>query len=133
MKASILVILTKMQGTKVKIFNKSKKVFISKNAKFATSIIDRSLGLLLRPNQRETLIFKTRFGIHTFFLKKEIDVLILDKNLRVAQLKRNLSPNRFFFWNPKYYWVVELPKNTLEKSKPELFNIIEFQILNTLI
>ncbi len=53
--------------------------------------------------------FETRFGIHTFGLKKAMDVLILNKNNEVADMKLNLRPGRIFLWNPKYFKVIELP------------------------
>lgn len=59
-------------------------------------------------------MFKTRFGIHTFFLRGAIDVLILDGNLKVVCAKQ-VKPNNFYFWNPKYFYVLELPKNSITK------------------
>lgn len=96
--------------------NLTKKIIISKDAKFAASFLDRLFGLLIKSNPR-SLIFKTRFGIHTFFLKEPIDVVILDKNYKVVKLKVNLKPNRLFFWNPKYFWVIELPKGRIKTNK----------------
>lgn len=55
------------------------------------------------------LFFKTRFGIHTFGLRFPIDVLILDTKNCVVICKKNLRPNRVFFWHPKWNRVVELP------------------------
>lgn len=81
---------------------------IIKKTKQAKSIKDYTFGLLLEEN-RNGLLIKTRFGIHTFFMKFPIDVYVLDKNLKVVKVKKNLKPNRMFFWNPKYNMVVELP------------------------
>lgn len=103
--------------------NLTKKTILSKDAKFATSLKDKSLGLLL-PSNPKTLIFKTRFGIHTFGLKKPIDVLILNQKYQVVKLKKSLKPNRFFFWNPEYNLVIELPANSLRKT--DLNNLIKF-------
>ena len=97
---------------------------ISKDGKFAKSFLDRGLGLLIKSNPR-TLVFKTRFGIYTFFLKQPIDVVILDKNLKVVKLKENLKPNKLFFWNPKYFWINEFPKKTIN-SKIKIGNQIKF-------
>lgn len=60
------------------------------------------------------MLFKTRFGIHTFFLKESIDVVVLDRNFTVVKLKKNLKPNRLFFWDPKHLYLLELPKGTIE-------------------
>ncbi len=95
--------------------NLTKKTIISKDAKFAKSFTDRLLGLNKKGNPR-CLIFETRFGIHTFGLSLPIDVLILDKNLIVKKIKYKLKPNRFFFWNPRYFFIIETPANFTKKS-----------------
>lgn len=105
--------------------NLTKKIIISKDAKFTESLLDKSLGLLKR-NSPKTLIFRTRFGIHTFFLKEPIDILILDKNLKVVQLKKNLKPNRLFFWNPKYFWIIELTAGSINESKIQKGDLLKF-------
>lgn len=74
-------------------------------------------GLIGKGNK--TYVFKTRFGIHTFFLKSPIDVIILDKNKKAVILKAGLKPNRIFFWNIKYDNVIELPQNSIQNSKTE--------------
>ena len=61
------------------------------------------------------LYFETRWGVHTFFVKEPIDVLILDEKDVIQSIKKNLKPWRFFFWNPTYYRVIELPKGTREQ------------------
>lgn len=61
------------------------------------------------------LLLNTRFGIHTFFLKFPIDVIILDKNNVVKTYKKNLMPYRIFLWNPLYNKVIELPTGTIKK------------------
>lgn len=99
--------------------NLTKKTLLTDNAKICTSFLDTFLGLLNK-NNPNTLIFNTRFGIHTLFLKSSIDVLILDTHNKVVKLKTNLSPNRFFIWNPKYFKVIELPSGTIKKTKTKL-------------
>jgi uncharacterized membrane protein (UPF0127 family) len=57
----------------------------------------------------EPIYFETRFGIHTFFVTQPIDVVILREDNVVFMTKHNLQPWRVFFWNPRYYRVLELP------------------------
>lgn len=75
---------------------------------------------LIGKNEAESVYFQTRFGIHTFFLKFPIDVVVLDKNNKVVKLQQNLAPNRIFVCNPRYFYVLELPKNTINKMKLSL-------------
>ena len=74
----------------------------------------------------EAIVFKTRFGIHTFLLQFPIDVIILDKNARIVAIKRNMKPNRVFFWNIRFDKVIELPVGGLEKSKTQIGDFVEF-------
>lgn len=94
---------------------------ICKDLKIAESFIDRSFGLLIKTNPRN-LLFKTRFGIHTFFLKEPIDVIILDSQMRVIKIKENLQPNRLFFWNPKFNITIELRNQTLNQSRIKILD-----------
>ena len=89
---------------------------ICSDLKIAESFIDRMFGLLIKSNPRN-MLFRTRFGIHTFFLKEPIDVVVLDKNFKVVQIKQNLRPNCLFFYNPKYSYILELPTGKVNKFK----------------
>lgn len=100
------------------VVNSSRVTILSQNAKFAKSLIGLTFGLHLKNNSR-TLIFKTRFGIHTLGLKEPIDVLVLDSDLKVVKIKESLQPNWFFFWNPKFNLVIELPAEIIRISKTQ--------------
>lgn len=104
--------------------NTTKKTTVSK--KFSEK---KGLGKLIglmgnKPSQ--TLIFKTRFGIHTFFLSLPIDLMVVDKNKKVVFIKRRIKPNRLVFWNIKYDTVIEMPSGALEKSKTRKGDILKF-------
>jgi uncharacterized protein len=96
---------------------------ICKDLKICESFIDRMFGLLVKKNPRN-LLFKTRFGIHTFFLKEPIDLLVLNQQLQIVKVKPSLKPNQLFFWNPKHSTVIELINGTIRK-----FNIKPGQFL----
>lgn len=105
--------------------NITQKTILATNAKEAVSFLDQLLGLHKKSNPR-SLIFNTRFGIHTFFLASAIDVIVLDKKNKVVKIKENLQPNTIFFWNPYYALVVELPNGAVKKSKTTLFDTLVF-------
>lgn len=99
--------------------NLSKNTILSKDTKKVDSLIGRAFGLLKKSNPR-SLLFETRFGIHTFFMQDKIDVIVLDNNFKVAKIRKNLLPNRLFFWNPVYRYVLELPDGVVEKTRTEV-------------
>lgn len=104
--------------------NVTNRTIVSLNCKFASSSLDRALGLLRKSNPRSLLI-ETRFGVHTFGLSIPIDVLVLDDERIVQSVKVGLKPNRTFFWNPKYSLILELPAGTIKKSKTEIGDKLE--------
>ncbi len=106
--------------------NLTQKTVISEDCKECKSWENQVLGLLKKDNPR-SLLFKTKSGIHTFGLKEDIDVIVLNNNHQVVKLAE-VKPNAFFFWNPKYNLILELPKGTIKKSKTKLSDQISFSI-----
>jgi len=96
--------------------------------KYLKSLRQASLGLLAAV-EAYPVFFKTRFGIHTFFMKYSIDVLILDKAGRVIALKENLKPFRIFLWNPLFDRVIELPKGTIESERIQTNSTVKLVFL----
>lgn len=109
-----------MQRSKVKIINiKSRR---------ANNLKDKIFGLI-GENSLKPLFLQTRFGIHTFGVKFPIDVLILDKEFNVIKIKKNLDPDKLFFWNPLYDNVLELPVGTISKLNIGLGDKIHIQTI----
>ena len=61
-----------------------------------------------------------------FFVFYPIDVLFLDQNRVVIEIKENFAP--FSFYNPKNKskYVIELPKNIIKETNTQLGDKIEF-------
>jgi uncharacterized membrane protein (UPF0127 family) len=98
---------------------------IAKDAKLCIGFFDRLLGLI-NPENPRNLVFCTHFGIHTFFLVKSIDVIVLDRYDTVRVLRESLGPYRFCFYNPLYSKVIELPRNTIRRVHLSLGDKILF-------
>lgn len=78
---------------------------------------DRFIGLMFKKNIKIGYLFPRCNSIHTFFMKEKIDVLLLDKNNKIIQIYKSLSPNRIILPKRKVYSVLELPNNTSEIFK----------------
>lgn len=76
---------------------------------------ERTLGLL-RDTEPRAVYFKTRLGIHTIGMRFPIDVIVCDTHFRVKKSKERMTPNHFFFWNPRWANVFELPPGTIRES-----------------
>jgi uncharacterized membrane protein (UPF0127 family) len=92
---------------------------LSESAVKAITYSQKTFGLIFSKNPC-TMIFQTRFGIHTFFMKYPIDVLVLDQQNTVVAIKKSLKPNRIFVWNPKYEIIIELPTGSIEKTSTKV-------------
>ncbi len=66
------------------------------------------------------MLFYTRWGIHTFGMKYPIDIIVLDNQQKIIQIKYDLKPNRIFFWNPKYSSIIELPTELTKLKMNEI-------------
>ena len=106
--------------------NLSQNTIVSKTYSYKTGV-SKIQGLLLK-KQPETLVFKTRFGIHTFFMKFPIDVMVLNKNKKVVFLKESVKPNKFVLWNPKYNLILEMPIGSIKESKTKIGDYIDVDL-----
>ncbi len=107
----------------MRIKNNTKKTAVAEDIIYARSEKDRLLGLTQYTTPR-AMMFKTRWGIHTFGMRFPIDVIVCDATLRVRAIRKNLTPNHIFFWNPRWGYVLELPQGTIQKSEVECGDLL---------
>jgi uncharacterized membrane protein (UPF0127 family) len=106
--------------------NKTKQTTISENVTISKTEKEKIIGLI-GEKYPKAIMFQTRFGIHTFFMNFPIDILILNKQNHVVVIKKNLKPNRLFFWNPNFTSVIELPQGTIENTQTALHDILTIE------
>ena len=110
--------------------NITKKRIIADNAAICKNIIAKSLGLMfaLKP---KTLIFIFKkekiIPLHMLFVFYPIDVLFLDKNKIVVEIKEALMPFSFYTPKNKAQYIIELPKGSVKKTKTKVGDRIGFQ------
>lgn len=71
------------------------------------------LGLMFKKHIDYAVYFKTRLGIHTFFMLFPIDVVLLNEKREVVKIKENLKPWKVWLWSVNEYTVVEVPTGRL--------------------
>ncbi|MBL7054752.1 DUF192 domain-containing protein [Candidatus Woesearchaeota archaeon] len=78
----------------------------------------------------KTLIFIFKkekiIPLHMFFVFFPIEVLFLDKNKIVAEIKENFKPFTFYSPRKKSKYIIELPKDSIKKSKTKINDKIIF-------
>lgn len=92
---------------------------INTNAKLCTNFKSRLFGLSFR-KELEPLCFPNCRGVHTFFMKKNIDIIMTDNNHKVIKIYKNVGKNKIIY-NIKSKYVYELP---VDKYKIKLNDTI---------
>lgn len=100
-------------------------MILAESAHVARTFSEKVTGLL-GAREPQAMVFRTRWGIHTIGMRFPIDVAVCDDEGCIVAAHENLSPGRFFFWNPRYSRVVEFPAGTLQKTKTEKGDRLEF-------
>lgn len=103
--------------------NLTRGTVLHENVRTAQTLIEQSRGLL-KSGADAALFLKTRWGIHTFGMKFPIDCVVFDGQMKVVAFRANLAPGRFFFWNPRYQNVLELPAGTVSRTDTREGNVI---------
>lgn len=102
----------------MQVFNLTSKTYLTKDIKKVKTLKDKTFGLFRKSNPR-SLLFKTRFGLHTLFLSEPVDIILLDKDYKVVKMAIN-SQNKFFIYSPVFSNVLELPASSIKKSKTKI-------------
>jgi uncharacterized protein len=92
------------------IINKTTKQVISNQEKFCKNILSQAIGLMFHKKQNLVMTFpkERKISLHMFFVSFPIDVLILDKDYRVIEIKENFKPYSFWKSKKKGKYLVEL-------------------------
>lgn len=81
--------------------------------KEAKTFLQKLKGLMFQAEFNYILKFKTN-GIHTFFMKIPIDVVLTDKNNKILYIYRNLKPNKIILPKKHVKYTYEMPTNYLK-------------------
>lgn len=81
----------------------------------ANTLGKKIIGLMFKKNINYALRLRCN-GIHTFFMREKIDVILTDKTNNVLFIYRNLNKNRIILPKKNVYYTYELPKNTIKED-----------------
>ncbi len=110
--------MAKADGT-VFVFNKTKQSFLAYRVKVADSMLGRLIGLLGKRSLEADgglWIFPSR-GIHTLGMMFDIDVIFLDKDLRVVGVHEVIHPFSMTGLYLNAESALELPAHTIFKTR----------------
>lgn len=92
------------------IINKTNNKAISKKELVCSNSLTQAFGLMFRRKQNLIMTFKRErtVSLHMFFVFFPIDVLIINKDMKIVDIKRNFKPFTFWNSNKKGKYIVEL-------------------------
>ncbi len=112
------------------IYNRTKKIRIADSYKLCKTVLSKSLGLMFTVKFRKPLIFVFSshmiIPLHMFFVFYPIDVLWLDSEKIVVELKKGFRPFSFFTPKRKASYVIELKEGTIASTETRVGDTIEF-------
>ena len=113
----------------IHVLNTSKNVLIAQEAYIAANMESRMRGLLGRASigSDEALILKPCNSIHTFFMRFPIDVLFLDKDMKVVKIVQDMGPNRLgpIIWRSRM--AIELSSGKISQTNTQVGDTIELK------
>ena len=109
--------------------NITKKALLSEDAEFCNNVFSKARGLMFSKKSKALIfIFKKEkiVPLHMAFVFFPIDVLFLNKNKEIAEIKESLMPFAFYTPKKKAAYIIELPQGTVKRTKTELGDKISF-------
>jgi len=116
------------------IVNKTKKTKLAEKHRICGSVGSKARGLMFTNEasvKKTSLVFEfnsERFqSMHMFFVFYPIDVLFLDEKRNVVEMKKEFRPWQVYNAAKKAKYVIELPSNTIIKTKTAVGDRIEWR------
>lgn len=81
--------------------------------KIYDNFFDKFKGLMFKKNFDYGIRIRSN-GIHTFFMKECIDVILTDKDNNVLFMYKNLKPNRIILPKKNVYYTYEVPSGVVD-------------------
>ncbi len=90
--------------------------------KICRSAWNKARGLMFSRKKNLVFVFddEERRSLHMFFVFFPIDVLFLDKNKRVVEIKKNFMPFTFYKSKEKAQYIIELTELNNYKIKEKI-------------
>jgi uncharacterized membrane protein (UPF0127 family) len=104
----------------VSVRNEARNTVLAERCRVASSVRDRTVGLLATPAPGEPLLIERSPSIHMFFMRYPIDVVFLDTHRRVRKVVPGLKPWRVVWWARGARDCLELPSGALEGTDTQV-------------
>ena len=89
------------------------------------SFYTRFKGFMLEDNIDRALLFDKCNSVHTFFMKKNIDIIMCDKDNDILYIYNDIEKNKIIWPKKKVTKVYELPVNYFDYKLNTKFEVIK--------
>ena len=109
---------------------KDEKVLV-KNSKLCNSLLSKAMGLRFRKKAADTAVIFTFDTPQTvlmdmWFVFYPIDVVFLDKERRVVEIKENFLPFSFYKSKKDAVYIIEFGYGLVKKNKLRINDLLDF-------
>ena len=93
------------------IYNKTKNQILSRHPKICKNFLAQAIGLMFSKKRTMLFVWKKskKRSIHTFFVFFPIDLIYLNKDKRVVEIKRNLPSFNVYTPKSESKYLIEIP------------------------
>ena len=113
--------------------NITKNTIISKNTVFCSSPLAKAIGLMFSKKSDKSLIFVFKkekiVPLHMLFVFYPIDVLFLNKEKKIVEIKEHFRPSSFYSPKNKARYVIEMPEGSIRKFNLKISDSLSFNSL----
>jgi len=108
--------------------NQTRNAVLVRQGRVADTFFRRLKGLLGSPPLQagQGLLLKNEKSIHTFFMTFPIDVVYIDRALKVIKIDENMRPNRLGRYVPQSAYILELPVGTVNATRTAVGDQLAF-------
>lgn len=112
--------------------NTTKNTLLANTIRYASTQLKKAIGLMFsKERKHEALIFKFKTerlqSLHMFFVFYPIDLIFLNENKEIIELKENFKPFTCYTSKEKAQYILELPINTIKQSQSSIGDSIRFK------
>ena len=107
------------------ITNLTKKVPIARNPVYPSNLFSRGRGMIFNDfTDFDAMVFNHCNSIHTMLMQINIDVLFIDIENSICDLRKQLVPWKLLVRSASAVAVIELPSGTIDMTKTEIGDIL---------
>lgn len=112
----------------LRVQNDTRGFVLGTRVQLADTFVRRAVGLVgRRLGQGEGLLLMPCRSVHTFGIKRPLDLVLVDRTGRVVAVREQMRPRRFTPVFSDAFGVLELPEGTVQRSGTRVGDRVTWQ------